>query len=35
VGVSDNFVSFVSMYCDYKEQAQYVKFLSDAKNILS
>ena len=34
VGLSENLVSFLSMYSDYKEQTMYVKFLSDAKSIL-
>jgi complement component 1 Q subcomponent-binding protein len=34
VGVSENLISFLSMYCDYKEQTMYVKFLSDAKSLV-
>lgn len=34
VGVSENLISFLSMYCDFKEQTMYVKFLSDAKSLL-
>jgi complement component 1 Q subcomponent-binding protein len=35
VGVSENVVVFLSMYCDYKEQTQYVQFLEDTKTLLS
>ncbi|GAX23666.1 hypothetical protein FisN_12Hh240 [Fistulifera solaris] len=35
VGIGSDFVSFVSMYCDFKEQTEYVNFLEDTKAILS
>jgi hypothetical protein len=35
VGVAEDVVSFLSMYCDYKEQTQYVQFLEDTKTLLS
>ena len=34
IGVSENVVSFLSMYCDFKEQTEYVKFLSEARNLV-
>lgn len=33
-GVSSDVAAFVSMYADYKEQAQYVKFLKQVQGIL-
>lgn len=35
VGVDNDVASFITMYTDYKEQCQYVKFLEDTKIILS
>lgn len=35
VGVNNDVAAFITMYFDYKEQCQYVKFLEDAKSILS
>merc|ERR1712216_1037274 len=35
LGVNGDLASFICMYADYKEQAQYVQFLKDAKNIIS
>jgi complement component 1 Q subcomponent-binding protein len=34
VGISEDLVSFITMYCDWKEQQEYVKFLEDAKALL-
>ena len=35
VGVNSDMAAFITMYFDYKEQCQYVKFLDDAKSIIS
>lgn len=34
IGITEDVASFVSMYTDYREQMEYVKFLDDAKSIL-
>jgi len=34
VSVNEDVASFVSMYSDYREQVEYVKFLEDAKSVL-
>jgi Mitochondrial glycoprotein len=35
LGVTDDVAAFIAMQADYQEQCQYVKFLEDAKNIVS
>ena len=35
IGISADLVSFITMYCDYKEQTEYVQWLEDAKALLS
>jgi len=35
VGMNQDVVSFISMFCDYKEQYEYVKFLDDTKSLIS
>jgi hypothetical protein len=35
IGVDNDVAAFIGMNSDYKEQCQYVKFLEDAKSILS
>lgn len=34
LGINSNIATYISMQFDYKEQCQYVKFLSDTKSIL-
>jgi complement component 1 Q subcomponent-binding protein, mitochondrial len=34
-GINDDVATFVAMYCDYKEQNQYVHFLKEAKTLLT
>lgn len=34
LGLDSNMMAFISMYSDYQEQQNYVKWLDDAKNIL-
>lgn len=34
-GVDSDVAAFISMYADYQEQMQYVKFLKDAQSIIS
>jgi complement component 1 Q subcomponent-binding protein len=35
VGIDESVASFITMYADYREQAEYVNFLSEAENMLS
>mmetsp|Transcript_1235 Transcript_1235/g.1623 ORF Transcript_1235/g.1623 Transcript_1235/m.1623 type:complete len:273 (-) Transcript_1235:77-895(-) len=35
LGVNEDVASFIAMYCDYKEQSQYVNFLEQCKKIIS
>jgi complement component 1 Q subcomponent-binding protein len=34
-GVNESVASFITMYADYREQVEYVEFLSDAQKLLS
>jgi complement component 1 Q subcomponent-binding protein, mitochondrial len=34
VGINESVASFISMYADYREQAEYVDFLKDAQTVL-
>jgi complement component 1 Q subcomponent-binding protein, mitochondrial len=35
LGVTSDVVSFITMYCDFKEQTEYVQFLEDAQKLLA